>query len=159
LQIHTALWNSMYQALDRPDWVFKWSVIAACLYVPAFVIGLRWGIAGVAAGYTVSTMILVPTQLGLVRRLVDFRMRDYLGSLQPIVLACVLMAGAVVSIQTWAVRSGAAPWVRLVVAIPVGVLVYLLAVTMLRRELVAGIWHTVVGLRRPRRTRLAEEAG
>ncbi len=159
LQIHTALWTSIYSALDRTDWVFKWAFIAAALYVPAFVIGLRWGIQGVAAGYTLSTLILVPSQLGLVARLVDLRLRDYLRSLQPLVLACALMAGAVLLVQMLAARSGAAPLVRLAIAIPVGVVAYLLAVTVLKRELVAGVWATVMGQWRPRRSRLAEEAG
>ncbi|HEU4760635.1 MAG TPA: MOP flippase family protein [Dehalococcoidia bacterium] len=159
LQMHTSLWSMLFGAMGRADWVFTWSVAAACVYVPAFVIGLRWGIAGVAAGYTVSTLVLMPFQLALVVRLTGLRLADYIRSLQPLVLASLVMAGIVWLVQARANSLGATSWARLGLAIPVGVVSYAVVVLAVQRDLVADLWRTLLGLRRRPRPELAKEMG
>src|SRR3990172_8686872 len=104
----TTLWTTVFMAKGRPDWLLKWGFVSVCLYVPAFWIGLRWGIVGVATGYTISTAVLIPVQLQLVRRLVGFRMRDYAGSVQGVVAASAFMALCVLLTQ-WFLTGQDAP--------------------------------------------------
>src|SRR5262249_802520 len=43
--------NVIYQTKGRTDWMFRWMIITGPLVVFAFVIGLRWGVIGVAVAY------------------------------------------------------------------------------------------------------------
>lgn len=160
LSTHHSIWASIFQAMGKPDWLLKWSAVSAFLYVPSFVVGLRWGIVGVAVGYLVSTLVLVPIQLMLVQRLLHFRMREYLATFQPILVASGAMGVCVVLMQAWLAAQGVHVAVRFAGAVLVGVLSYTIVVLLIQRELVGELLHALRDLRRPRRgrRRLAEEA-
>lgn len=158
LQLPTTLWAAVFMAKGRPDWLLKWGFVSACLYVPAFFVGLRWGIVGVATGYTISTAVLIPVQLQLVRRLVGFRMREYLGSIQNVAAASAFMAFCVVLIRSFLTVQGAHPALRLAAAVAVGVTTYGGVVALIQRDLITGLVQMVVDLRRPRRPSLAQGA-
>lgn len=157
LQSHTTIWQSVFQALNKPNWVLLWSFVSACIYVPAFALGIRWGIAGVAAGYLASTLVLVPVQLRLVQSLLRFSAREYLGAVQPVVLASMAMGGCVFVSQTWLTGLGAVPALRLAGAVVVGAVSYLVAIMTLDREVVGELVKLLRGLRRPPRPTLARE--
>jgi len=137
--------------------VFKWAVASACVYVPAFVIGLRWGIVGVAVGYTASTLLLVPVQLSLVRRLLGFDWKEYLATLRPVAVATLAMGGCVLLVQAWLRIEPVGAAMRLAVAVGVGVLSYLLAITLIQRDLVTDLAGLLSDLRRRRARFLVEE--
>jgi len=159
LQFPTTLWTTVFMAKGRPDWLLKWGFVSVCLYVPAFWIGLRWGIVGVATGYTISTAVLIPVQLQLVRRLVGFRMRDYAGSVQGVVAASAFMALCVLLTQWFLTGQDAPLLIRLAAAVTVGVAAYVVAVALIQRDLITGLVQMVADLRRPRRhPRLAKDA-
>lgn len=75
LQSFTAVAARALTALDRVGTVLRFSLFSAVLSVAAFAVGLRWGIAGVAASYAIVTvpvqgcLVLVATSaLGIPRR-------------------------------------------------------------------------------------------
>ena len=144
------VWNAILPAVGRVDVLFKLSVGSALIYVPAFFVGLRWGIVGVAAAYTFSTVILVPWQLVLVRRVLALRMRDYLAALRPSVLAGAVMGGCVVLGQEWSTRVGIPAPARLAAAVGVGMVSYASAVALIQRDLVLDV---AQGIRRFRASR------
>lgn len=160
LSSHHNIWASIFQARGKPDWLLKWSAVSAFLYVPAFIVGLRWGIVGVAAGYLVSTLVLVPVQLMLVQRLLHFRMREYLATFQPILIASGAMGVCVVLMQGWLAAQDVPVAGRFAGAVLIGALSYSIVVVLIQRELVMELVRVLRGLRRPRRGRhrLAEEA-
>src|SRR4030067_31800 len=92
--------------MNKPAWVLLWAFVSACVYVPAFVVGVRWGIAGVAAGDLASTLLLVPIQLMLVQKLLSLRMRDYLARFVPVVAASAAMAAIVYGVQHFVPGEG-----------------------------------------------------
>jgi PST family polysaccharide transporter len=58
----------VYIATGRADLLFKLGavyIVTACI---AFVVGLRWGISGVAAGYAVANVLVVPPTLSFIMR-------------------------------------------------------------------------------------------
>jgi PST family polysaccharide transporter len=157
LQSHANIWTSVFQAMGRPDWVFKWAVASACVYVPAFVIGLRWGIVGVAGGYTASTLVLMPIQLSLVRRLLAFGWREYLNTLLPVAAATLAMGGCVLVVQAALASQGVGAPVRLVAAVGTGIISYLIAIALIQRELMTGLVRLLIDLRGRRARVLVEE--
>lgn len=160
LASHSNIWASVFTAMGKPEWLFRWSFVSACLYVPAFYVGLHyWGIVGVAVGYTLSTLLLVPVQLALVQYLLRFRMREYLGILAPMFIASAVMGGCVFLSQVWLTGEGVHAPIRLITAVIVGVSTYLLVIVLIQRQLLTGLVGILTDLRRPqKRRRLAEEA-
>jgi O-antigen/teichoic acid export membrane protein len=51
--------GSIYTAKGKTNWLFGWGVLSSIVTVIFFIIGLRWGIVGVAAGYACATMLLI----------------------------------------------------------------------------------------------------
>jgi PST family polysaccharide transporter len=51
----------IYNTRGRTDLNFKWTIFASIAYVTSFVVGLRWGIMGVASCYAlVWTVLMIP---------------------------------------------------------------------------------------------------
>ena len=53
----TCTTGSVLMARGRTDVLFYLGIVSVVLQVPAFVIGLRWGVEGVAAGHLVATVV------------------------------------------------------------------------------------------------------
>jgi O-antigen/teichoic acid export membrane protein len=130
------VWTSVLPAVGRVDVLFRLSVGSALIYVPAFFVGLHWGIVGVAVAYTFSTLILVPWQLAHVQRVLVLRTRDYVSALRPAVLACAVMGGCVVLGQEWMGATGTPAAARLASTVGLGIASYASAVMLIQRELV-----------------------
>lgn len=116
----------LLQALDRTRVIFRMSVLECAVTVPAFAIGLNWGIVGVAVCYAVVT---IPVQLLLIRittRAVGISAPD-LGR----TLAGPLQAALGMALICWLTRlalmhAGVSPAWRLVAAIAIGAATYTL---------------------------------
>lgn len=157
LQSHTTIWSSMIQAMGKPGWLLRWAFLSVCLYAPSFLIGIRWGIVGVATAYTASTLILIPVQFSLVQRLLGFQLKDFLSAVQPPLMAAGVMAVCVWLSQVWLTGQGVQAPARFVAAVGAGALSYTLAVLLIRRRLVIDLMHVLSETRRPQRSRLAKE--
>ena len=70
VQIITMTVGPLYQAMGRSGVMLAWGVGSGVLTVIAFVIGLRWGIYGVAAAYLIVTIILAYPGLAVPYRLI-----------------------------------------------------------------------------------------
>ena len=54
----------IYNTKGRTDVLFRWSMLASATYLLSFVVGLRWGILGVASCYAAAwTLLMVPSFL------------------------------------------------------------------------------------------------
>jgi O-antigen/teichoic acid export membrane protein len=149
LQSHSNMSGSIFMAMGKPDWLLKWSFASACLYVPAFFIGLRWGIVGVAVGYTVSTVILIPVQVSLIQRLLRMRLADYFLTFTPFAAAAAVMGVCVYFAQAWLIANGVSVAPRLAASIAVGMVSYAAAVMLLQRNLIRELRQIIRGVRRP----------
>jgi O-antigen/teichoic acid export membrane protein len=70
-------------AAGRPEFVFRLTLLNAVLNVAAFLIGVRWGILGVAIGYAVRGYLVFPLNLALLRRAIGLAPRRYLAAIAP----------------------------------------------------------------------------
>jgi len=112
------------QAAGRSDLQLVWAILSAVLYIPAFAIGLRWGIAGVAAGYLLATCILTPLQYGFVSRVMGVTVSAMWDSVRPSLIGCVVMVAVVLLLRLFVVPEGWPPLVILLVLVAAGVLTY-----------------------------------
>ncbi len=135
-QLVTTLWFSGLQAAGRPDLQLRWAFLSMLLYLPAFAIGLRWGIVGVATGYLVATAILVPVQYGFVARVLGVTMREVWSAVKSSLLGCAVMTvGVTLTARAFDVAD-VPKLVTLMLVVAVGVVVYSAVMLLTERQVV-----------------------
>jgi PST family polysaccharide transporter len=132
-RLMVTLGPSGLQAAGRPDLHLQWAFLSVLLYLPAFYIGLSWGIVGVAVGYLVATLILVPIQFGFVGRVMSVRAAEMITTVAPAVVGSAVMAAVVWGARTLLARTAAPALIVLVVLIGLGVVTYAATVWVVAR--------------------------
>jgi O-antigen/teichoic acid export membrane protein len=84
--------GSIYQAKARTDWMLKMGIIGGSLFVMSFIIGLKWGVIGVATAYAITASIIWYPALVVPFRLIDLRFSSLLKVLwQPLINSLMMM--------------------------------------------------------------------
>jgi PST family polysaccharide transporter len=133
-RLMVTLGPSGLQAAGRPDLHLQWALLSVILYLPAFYIGLNWGIVGVAVGYLIATLILVPIQFGFVARVMNVRAGERIATVYPAVIGSAVMAVVVWAARTMLTSVGLPTLVMLVVLIALGVVTYVGTVWFVARR-------------------------
>lgn len=81
-------------ALDRPKWDLQISALSFVLHILGFAIGVQWGIAGVAWGYTIAGHVASPLGLLAAARVLQTRWLSLVGTAVPAAVATTAMAAA-----------------------------------------------------------------
>jgi O-antigen/teichoic acid export membrane protein len=111
-------------AMNRPGTVLRFTLAMYAANVVAFVIGLHWGIVGVAVAYAIATTILTPIFAAIVVRALGTTLREYGRHVVTPLLTAAVMAVCVLAVRVLVV--GAVPGaLLLLLLIVVGVVVYL----------------------------------
>jgi PST family polysaccharide transporter len=119
-------WGGVYMdAVGRPEVTFWTQLASLCLVPVAVVVGVHWGIEGVAAGYVIVQMIaveipmfvLVLSQMGVSPRLVGQRLAGILVAALVMAAACELVRSALETV-------GVPAFARAVLTIAIGVAVF-----------------------------------
>jgi O-antigen/teichoic acid export membrane protein len=131
--------GAIYQAKGRTDWMLRWGIAEGLLTVIAFVIGLRWGIIGVAAAYAVVTFALVYPNFSIPFRLVNLRVRDLGWALWRPLLSSLLMFVSLMGLKTALLPTSLSDGLTLVLLVPIGVIIYLAATWVLNQDQVREI--------------------
>ncbi|MGQ0549356.1 MAG: lipopolysaccharide biosynthesis protein [Armatimonadota bacterium] len=135
-QLVTTLWFSGLLAAGRADLQLRWTFLSLLLYLPAFAIGLRWGIVGVAAGYLAATAILVPVQHRFVASVLGITAHDVWEAVRSSLVGCAVMIASVVLVD-WALKAaGTAALVTLILEVAVGIVVYGAVILLTERQVV-----------------------
>jgi PST family polysaccharide transporter len=113
----------IYNSQGRTDIQLRWGLYVFVVKTIAFLIGLRWGITGVAAAYTVSSYLLWYPNWTMAGRLIHLRFGEMVRNLAEPFFCAVAMAAAV-----WALwlllPADWPPWLDLAVQASFGALVY-----------------------------------
>lgn len=82
----------IYQAKGRTDWMFRWGMFAGFVRMVAFIIGLRWGLIGVALGYAISSIILIYPGFAIPLSLIDMKVNVLFKALwKPLQYSLIMM--------------------------------------------------------------------
>ncbi len=129
----------IYQAKNRTGLMLCWGVFAGICVVAAFVVGLRWGVAGVAQSFAVVAVLLAVPGLYIPLRLIGVPLRK-LGK----VLWRPALVTALMMLCTWLVGQQLPPFLpalsALLVMIIVGALSYLAFSRWLNRRQWGELW-------------------
>ena len=69
--------GSIYQAKGKTDWMFRWGVISGVIYISGFLIGLNWGVIGVAVSYLISSIILIYPVFAIPFKLIELKVINF----------------------------------------------------------------------------------
>ncbi len=135
----------IYNTQGRPDLNLRWTIFASCMYVLSFIVGLHWGILGVATSYSIVWTVLMIPSLVIPFRLVNLSIRTYFRTLWPTTWMSLAMAGACGAwlklLQYLGVQNALAQFVT---AVGIGAGLYV-GLVLWRRPPVLGELSSVVG--------------
>src|SRR5271165_6869952 len=87
----------IYSTQGRTDILFRWQIFASICYVLSFIVGLRWGIMGVATSYTIVWTVLMFPSFLIPFRLIGLSLKTFFLTLWPTTwcgLVMVTVAGS-----------------------------------------------------------------
>ena len=121
--------GQIYMAKGRTDGLFRWGIVQTIVLVTSFLIGIHWGVLGVAAAYCLTFLcITMPPGFIIAFRLIGLKASDFARALLPqlaitgcMTLLCWLWLRLLpmIGIQ--------APWILLTSAVILGATFYVLA--------------------------------
>ena len=117
---------------DRPHWQTALSALAAASNVVIFFAAVRYGVLGLALGFSLRVVLMFPlTVLGALR-LLGISAAAYLSRILPSISASLVMAAAVNGLLSLSPEGG--PILRIGIAVASGGSVYLAALLVLARR-------------------------
>lgn len=126
----TALPTQVMVATGNPHLARRCSLIAGVVLPICFLIGTRWGLAGVAVGWLVGFPILVVSfDYRYTFQLLDLRAREYFAALRPAITSSLVMAAAV-SLLGWLLGDHTEPKIRLAAQVAAGAVAYFAVISI-----------------------------
>ena len=125
-------------ALGRPGTTAATTAIGAVLLPAVFLVGGRWGIAGIAAAWIVAHPILLGIAMARALPVIGVSVRRFAVAMAPAAGASLGMAAVVIAIDRWA--QALPPLARLGVLGGSGALAYLLILLVAARPALRNAW-------------------
>jgi O-antigen/teichoic acid export membrane protein len=124
MQSLQSLNSSVLQARDRTQDLIRYAVVVCTASLAAFVIGLHWGLIGVAVAYAVSSTLVEPYYTWLTARSLAISVLEFPRALAGVAQATAGMAAAVYAARIGLVDAGVSPAARLALLIVIGGIIY-----------------------------------
>ncbi len=119
--------GQIYMAKGRTDWSFRWSLVYSCILVGSFLVGIHFGIIGVAVAYCIAYLgiTMVPSFL-IPFRLIGLKLSDFANALLPQLLITGCMALTCAGwLRLLAFAGINLPVIALVSTVVIGAIVYI----------------------------------
>ena len=120
----------IYMSTGRTDWMVRWGVFSTVTALCSFVIGLPWGVRGVAISYTCWNVLILYPCLSIPGRLIGLSMLDVARSVSGAGAASLLM-GVVVWVAERNMPTSWLPVTRLTLGVLAGVVTYVVALHLI----------------------------
>ena len=108
------------QAIDRTDLLLRWTALSYAASLAGLLIGLKWGIVGVAAALAIAAAIVEPGFALVTARAVGLRFSVLARCVSGVAQASLVMVGVVVLARHGAIALGIGPGIRLPALVLIG---------------------------------------
>ena len=132
-----ALNYGILQALAQTRILFRYTTAASVVTIASFVVGLPWGIEGVATAYLAASVVLEPAYLVLTARAVGIDPLDWVRSIAGVLEAGIVMLVVVFGVRVALLGTEVPVAARLALLIVLGAVVYVPLVAWRSPEVVA----------------------
>jgi O-antigen/teichoic acid export membrane protein len=127
--------GSVLKAKGRPDVELWMNLVSIGLLTGLVLIGIRYGIEGVAIAVTLKSLFLILLFAGIVMRVIDMRWSDLVAALRPATLASAVLLITLLLLRAALHRlPGVSDLAFLLAAVLVGALSYLVGLYFVARE-------------------------
>ena len=124
IQSISKLDGNLYYPKGRADIQLKVGLFTKSLEIIGIIVGLRWGILGVATGYTIGVMLGVYPNYFFAGRLINLRFQKIMHAILPELLISIAMA-TVIGVVSFTWNDFANGWLGLFLKVSIGGVVYL----------------------------------
>ncbi|WP_051089135.1 lipopolysaccharide biosynthesis protein [Hirschia maritima] len=128
--------GAIYMALGRTDILFKISSITTVVSILGFLIGVQWGLKGVAIAYLITTTCLQPYTFTRLLPLLELPVQKMLGSIQFQFLASMIMGIIVIIVYHLSAIQSFDKLLQVIFLVPIGCISYLSAIWFLDKTLI-----------------------
>ena len=126
--------GQIYLAKGKTDWMFKWGLFSTIITIFAILVGLRWGLKGVAVAYALRTLILSYPGYAIPFNLIGLKVKNLIHNLKKEFVVSLIMFVFVLSSVFVQRRIGIESEVLLVSNVLLGITIYTLATIKLNSE-------------------------
>jgi PST family polysaccharide transporter len=123
--------GTIFVSKGRPDIELKLNLFGAVKLVPFLLIGVQWGLNGVAVALLLSSLTGAPLQQYFANRLLGLPVKTYLKALTVPSVATAALAVMLLAYRWAGLSWGLADWQLLAGAVPLAAATYLGAITAL----------------------------
>jgi O-antigen/teichoic acid export membrane protein len=116
--------GEVLMALDRSGTLLRFTILWFAGSVGSVLIGLNWGITGVAVAYAVATTVIEPVRTYVTTRALGIPVSRFFAAFAGVAQATAVMAAALLILQMLLRSAGLDPAARLVLLVAVGSCVY-----------------------------------
>jgi O-antigen/teichoic acid export membrane protein len=134
----------IYMATGKTNLMLKWGLAASIPVLIAFVIGIQFGIIGVARAYFFASLLLFLPSLYIPFKIINLKIIELIKLILPTVISSLLM-GLVLYLMlfTWPISSYGETF-RLVILVTIGGLSYLTFCYIFQKAFLLEIYNTVL---------------
>lgn len=136
----------LYLALDETRAMFRWGVAFSALAVASFVVGIRYGVIGVAVAYGIANLLATPVSVHVAGRKAGVTAGAFARAVAPAALATAIMVGALLLVERVTMPFTQAG--SLAVDLSVGAASYTVAALVVMPRTLRSTLHTVRGVAR-----------
>lgn len=129
-------WSTM-QSIGRAGTSLRLRLFSMPTILLAFVIGLHWGVVGVAGMYALARFIVMFVSIAVTARAIEYPLPQYCREIAPVVAHCVVMVVSVFLLREALLHVGVGGGIRLASCVAFGVAVYVGIVAWWSPELIA----------------------
>jgi PST family polysaccharide transporter len=123
----------IYQSKGRADWLLRWVIGAGLVYISAFVIGLKWGIVGVAAAYAIGNVLLFYPSYAIPFKLINLPVYNLIANIwRP--LLCSIIMSIILSALLHLFSANLSETLKLLILVPAGAVIYLLSSLVINKS-------------------------
>lgn len=82
----------IFQSQNKTDIQFRWNIIVSTVTILAFIIGLKWGVIGVATAYAIRSYIIWYPSIRIPGRIINMTFSEFVRNVSGVFLCSVVMA-------------------------------------------------------------------
>lgn len=140
LQSVGAVLGTICLSIGRTDVMLRWSAIGSPVVVTAFILGINWGVEGVAKAYCIASILLFIPSIHVPAKLIGLKVKEVLSAIFPSIITSILMAIFVYIISTSALMNHSVNnFMNLIISATAGGAIYLLISIFLQRRLMLNL--------------------
>ena len=132
----------IYQAKDRTKALVWYGISVSATALVAVIIGLRWGVVGVAYTTLVASMLVVYPAFAIPLRMIGYRFRDAVRVIWPSAMTTAFMIGIVAGTRVL-VEDSLVRWLALTVYVLAGIGSYAALSLVFNRDRVLELWRAL----------------